>query len=87
MGKDTRMKFTIEIDCTPQEGREFLGLPDVRPMQEAMMAEAEERMKAAVAAMDPDALMKMWFPGGAEGMEQLRKMFWSAFSGGDRTSG
>ncbi len=31
------MKVTIEIDCTPIEAREFLGLPDVRPMQSAMM--------------------------------------------------
>ncbi|HQP20972.1 MAG TPA: DUF6489 family protein, partial [Phenylobacterium sp.] len=23
------MKMTIEIDCTPQEARTFLGLPDV----------------------------------------------------------
>src|SRR5262245_24852222 len=31
------MKVKIEIDCTPIEARDFLGLPDVKPMQEAMM--------------------------------------------------
>ena len=31
------MKVTIEVDCTPLEAREFMGLPDVQPMQTAMM--------------------------------------------------
>ena len=32
------MKVTIEIDCTPDEARVFMGLPDVKPMQAAVMA-------------------------------------------------
>ena len=32
------MKFTIEIDCTPEEARHFFGLPEVKPMQDAAMA-------------------------------------------------
>ena len=31
------MKIKIDVDCTPQEARAFLGLPDVAPMQKAMM--------------------------------------------------
>ena len=31
------MKVNIEIDCTPLEARQFMGLPDVQPMQNAMM--------------------------------------------------
>ena len=27
------MKITVGIDCTPTEAREFMGLPDVKPMQ------------------------------------------------------
>ena len=33
------MKVTVEVDCTPEEGRQFLGLPDVGPMQQAAMEE------------------------------------------------
>lgn len=33
------MKITIDVDCTPDEARRFLGLPDVAPMQEALMAQ------------------------------------------------
>lgn len=74
------MKFHIEVDCTPEEGRAFLGLPDVKPLQESMMAEAEARLKSAVASMDPEALMKTWL-GGGESVERMQKAFWSAMSG------
>ena len=30
------MKINVEVDCTPLEAREFLGLPDVKPMQAAI---------------------------------------------------
>ena len=31
------MKFTINIECSPEEARQFLGLPDMTKMQDAMM--------------------------------------------------
>ncbi len=80
------MKFTVDVDCTPEEARTFLGLPDVAPMQKAMLKEIEDRMKANLAAMDPDALFKSWLPsgamGGMEGLEQMQKAFFAQFSGG-----
>jgi len=38
------MKITIDIDCSPSEARAFLGLPDVAPLQEAVMKEAEQQV-------------------------------------------
>ncbi len=74
------MKITINIDCTPEEARTFMGLPDVKPMQEMMMQEVQERMKANLAAMDPETLFKTWLPTGISNIEQLQKMFWSQFN-------
>ena len=71
------MKITIDIDCTPDEARHFLGLPDVKPMQDAMMQEIQDRMTSSLHAMDPETMMKTWLPAGIQGMEQLQKMFWS----------
>ena len=71
------MKVTIDIDCTPDEARRFLGLPDIAPLQEAMVEEMRDRMMEGVRQMDPENLMKMWMPAGVQGMEQLQKMFWS----------
>ena len=78
------MKITIEVDCTPEEARSFLGLPDVRPMQEAMMRQIQERMTASLSAMEPEAMLKTWLPAGVQGMEQLQKMFWAQFAGAAR---
>ena len=72
------MKLRIDIDCTPEEARRFLGLPDVTPLNEALTRDAEERLKTAMSAMDPKSLMDAWMPAGVEGLEQLQKMFFAA---------
>ena len=81
------MKITIDIDCTPEEARVFLGLPDVAPMQRALMEEIGKRMSAGLEALDPETLMKTWMPLGLQGLEQAQKMFWSQIgkaAGGDK---
>ncbi len=74
------MKIKIDIDCTPEEARSFFGLPDVRPMQEALIAQLQERMSANLAAMDPETMIKTWMPMGLQGLEQMQKAFWSQMS-------
>ncbi len=81
------MKITIDIDCTPEEARVVLGLPDVAPMQRALMEEIGKRMSAGLEALDPETLMKTWMPLGLQGLEQAQKMFWSQIgkaAGGDK---
>jgi hypothetical protein len=39
------MKVTIEIDCTPAEARQFMGLPDLQPMQDRLLEEMEGRLR------------------------------------------
>ncbi len=75
------MKISIDIDCTPDEARRFLGLPDVAPMQEAMMRQIQERMEANLKALEPEALFQTWLPASIQGMEQLQKMFWAQMGG------
>jgi len=59
------MKVKIDIDCTPEEARAFFGLPDLGPLQKEMLGVMQDRMKGAMGAMDPEAIMKAWMPGGA----------------------
>ena len=80
--KDTRaagavMKAKFDIECTPEEARTFFGLPDVQPMQEALMKDLETRMRANIQALDPETMVKTWLPVGMQGVEQMQKMFWS----------
>ncbi|WP_043745710.1 DUF6489 family protein [Paramagnetospirillum magneticum] len=78
------MKITVDVDCTPEEARTFLGLPDVKPMQEALLKQIQDQMAANLHAMEPETMLKVWLPAGVQGMEQLQKMFWSQFSSGSR---
>ena len=78
------MKVHIDIACTPEEARVFFGLPDVQPMQEAVMKEMQARMLTSMQAMDMETLMKTWMPAGIAGMEQLQKMFWQQFGDKNR---
>ncbi len=75
------MKIKVDVDCTPEEARTFLGLPDVKPLQEAMMREIEDRMRANLQAMDPESMLRTWLPAGLQGWEQMQKMFWSQLAG------
>ena len=70
------MKITIDIDCTPQEARAVLGLPNVEPMQEALLAQMQERLTQYLDAMEPDALISAWLPGGIKGLTALQEQFW-----------
>ncbi|MBV9829727.1 MAG: hypothetical protein JO001_29250 [Alphaproteobacteria bacterium] len=69
------MKISFDVDCTPEELREFFGLPDVKPMQEQLLKEVEQRMRTGLAALEPEAMLKTWMPAGMQGFEKLQEMF------------
>jgi hypothetical protein len=71
------MKFTINVDCTPVEAREFIGLPDVAPMQERLLKEMEERMRDRIKNLDPEVLIRTWIPATIQNLGELQKVFWS----------
>ena len=72
------MKVRIEIDCTPEEARRFMGLPDVTPVHDQMVEQMKKAAAGELPAIDPEAMMKMWFPMGGEALEELQKAFWGA---------
>ncbi len=71
------MKFTVNVDCTPEEARTFMGLPDVKPMQEALLADLEKQMRANIQSMSPESILNTWLPAGMQNAEQMQKLFWS----------
>jgi hypothetical protein len=76
------MKISLDIDCTPEELRGFFGLPEIRPMQEQLLKEVEERLRANLQTLDSEAMMKTWLPAGLKGFEQLQEMFLNQMAGG-----
>src|ERR1044071_966678 len=75
------MKINLDIECTPEELRGFFGRPDVKPMQEQLLKEVEERLRANVKALDPETMLKTWLPAGLKGFEQLQEIFLNQMSG------
>jgi len=75
------MKIKLDIDCTPEELRGFFGLPDIKPMQEKLLQEVEEQMRANLKALDPETMLKTWLPASLKGFEQLQEMFMSQMAG------
>ena len=81
------MKFTIDVECTPQEARSFLGLPDVEPMQKALLVDLQKRLQANLEMVDPEALFRTWLPGATKGWEELMKTFVAPLAGPSKETG
>jgi hypothetical protein len=75
------VKVTIDIDCTPTEARTFFGLPDLQPLQEAVLAEAQKRMLAQMDRFAPEEMLKTWFSLMPQGAEKLQAMVAPLFGG------
>ncbi len=69
------MKVNIEIDCTPLEARQFFGLPDVAPMQMAVMDKLQQQMMANIEKMSPEALIQSWLTFDPKLAERFQDMF------------
>jgi hypothetical protein len=74
------MKMTIEVDCTPEEARTFLGLPDVSGLNAHLVDEMKKRMDTNINMLQPDELMKTWMAFGGQAQEQFRKLMTAAAS-------
>jgi hypothetical protein len=68
------MKVTINIDCTPQEARAYMGLPDFTPINDAMVEEMKSQMTANMAKLQPEEMFRSWMALGGQAQEQFMKM-------------
>lgn len=63
------MKVTVDIDCTPEEARRFMGLPDVSELHRQYLDKMAEMMQQGAGA----ELFQMWSTAGMAGLEQWQK--------------
>jgi hypothetical protein len=75
------MKFEVTVECSPEEARRFIGLPDVTPLNEAMVREMTNRMESNMQMMSPDAMMRSWMAIGGQAQEALMGLMTSAATG------
>ena len=77
------MDVTINLNLTPAEARQLMGLPDVQRLQDAPLAKMHDRIMAQTEAFSVDGLLNTWFGGGANSaMESLRDVIGGALSQG-----
>lgn len=68
------MKMTIEVDCSPEEARRFLGLPDVTPLNDHIVKELQSKVSANMSMLSGEEIMKNWMAFGAGAQEHFRKL-------------
>lgn len=75
------MRVKVNIDCSPEEARRFIGLPDVTPVNERYVAMMTDAVSGASSLEQVAKLRKDFAPFGDRGMK-LFKQFASAASDG-----
>lgn len=77
------MKLNITVDCTPEEARAFLGLPDVTPVNEALVAAVKQRVEQNMELVSPEFYLKQWYSMGG----QVSDSFMQMMTAGARAAG
>ena len=77
------MKIHVEIDCTPEEARAFLGLPDVSKANSVYVDAISKAMKGAASVDQVQEFAKNIAPMGQVGLKMFQQFMESgnAFSG------
>ncbi|MDP8916486.1 MAG: DUF6489 family protein [Pseudomonadota bacterium] len=68
------MKVRIEAECTPEEARAFLGLPNVAPFNDQLVEEMTRRMQGNLNSMQPEEIWRSWMVWGGQAQEQFRNL-------------
>lgn len=68
------MKFNIEVDCTPEEVRRLVGLPDLTEVHDAYLDKMKGVMSTGLTPDMVDTMVRNWVPGGAVGMDFVRDL-------------
>lgn len=68
------MKIRVDVDCTPEEARRFLGLPDLAPVHAAYVERMTRAAGEELSAESAAEMMKSWAPMSEAGMTMWRSM-------------
>jgi hypothetical protein len=71
------MKFTVNVECSPEEARRFMGLPDVTPINDKLVEEMGKRMEANLKMMSGGDMMSSWMSVGTQAQDAFVKLMTS----------
>ncbi|MEN3748596.1 DUF6489 family protein [Sphingomonas sp. HF-S3] len=72
------MKINVEVDCTPEEARRAIGLPDLTPVHDRYIQMVTDAMEKGVTPELLETMTRAWSPMGEAGMNMWRSLFETA---------
>lgn len=81
------MKMNIEIDCTPEEARRFMGLPDVTKANEIYVDNVAQAMKGVTNMEQLETFAKQVAPMGQMGIKLFQNFMEGAASNSMKSGG
>ncbi len=69
-----KIKMEIEVEATPKEVRDTMGLPDVQAVQERIIAKIEKKAMDVLSDYDPTKILSIFLPEGFRLTESMQKM-------------
>lgn len=68
------MKISVDIDCSPEEARRLMGLPDLTPLHDAFLGKLRDMMGGTVGADTLEQLVRNWGPMTDAGLGAWRQL-------------
>ena len=68
------MKITMNVDCTPEEARRVMGLPDLTPLHDAYLEKMRRLIDEGVTPDTMETMLRAWAPMGDAGMAMWRQL-------------
>lgn len=72
------MKVDVHVDCTPDEARRLMGLPDLAPVHEVIVQQMVDAVRTPLSPELLQSLMTTWAPFGEAGQRAWQTLFEAA---------
>ncbi|MBO9670497.1 MAG: hypothetical protein J7485_08270 [Sphingobium sp.] len=68
------MKFNVDVECTPEEARAFLGLPDMKPIHDMYIQAVMDTMSGQANLEQMERMFRGLSPLGDAGMKMFSNL-------------
>jgi hypothetical protein len=68
------MNISMNIECTPEEARRLMGLPDMAPIHEIYLDKMRQTMTEGFTPDMMETMIRAWTPMGEAGMSAWKKL-------------
>lgn len=68
------MNITMNIECSPEEARRLMGLPDMSPIHDLYLDRLRETMTQGLTPETLENMVRTWSPMGEVGMNAWRQL-------------